>query len=923
MDAKRDRRLLEILDQIVDLPEAQRARFLDQACKDDETLRREAEACLAGESGAVPRPLARAPREVAPNRIGPYAVECELGRGGMGVVYRAIRMDGAYQKRVAVKVVKSGLDAEPFIRRFLRERQILANLDHPHIAQLLDGGADDAGRPYFVMEWVEGQPIDAFCDRRRLGVRARLALFAKVCAAVQFAHQNLIVHRDIKPGNILVTEDGEPKLLDFGVAKLLQPDAAEPQTATFWRAMTPEWASPEQIRGLPPTAATDVYALGLLLCKLTAGQLPYAAPSADLDDLTAVICRHEPTRPSAVVAALKSAPAASPQAERLDRLCQARGADPKSLSRQLRGDVDSIVLKALRKRPQDRYGSAERLAADVTRFLEGRPVLARGGAFRYRAGKFYRRHRLRLLVAASLLAAAVALPVSFGLAKRIEQRETERALRRAELISEFLVDLFENADPYAEQVQMDTQQLVAKAADQIGQQRVQDPTLRAALLTTLGRVSHNIGQNQTARALLDEAMTLHAETAGRRSPAYADAAYYLARLCYEEGELGESQALLNRVLAIRERDLSNEPAAVAHAHNGLALVHTAAGRFEQAEAAATRALDLAETAAERDPQLLAQIHDNLGGARQASGRFHEAEPNLREAVRLYREGYGDSHPLLANGLNNLAVTLQSLAKHEEAEQTLIQAQALFTRTFDADHPTVADTLNNLGSLYLDLRRYADAQLLLERAERIMSRAHGPDHIRIAAILDNLAKACHSLDELDRAETLYRRTLAIRRQTLGPRHPRVAVALNNLAALCQKRGQYDLAVDLHREVLDIIEQTLGLDHPNAAASFYHLGSIDLERGSLADAETHLQRALTIVENSLGPDHPLAAHALLKLAALFRDQDRIEQALASSERALRIREAAFPTDNPQVQAARAFHQTLLDHQAPPQSPAKDNP
>ena len=463
MTAGRWAKIEELFETALDLPAPERVAFLAEACAHDALLRREVEALLAaGEAaddflcrpaaqphsaGALPqRPAAIAANGAngdgfapADEQVGPYRLIRELGRGGMGVVWLAERADGQFEQQVALKLITAGPDAEDIQQRFRHERQILAGLNHPNIARLTDGGATEDGRPFFVMEYVEGAPLDEYCRARRLGLNERLQLFLQVCAAAQYAHQHLVIHRDLKPGNILVTDDGAPKLLDFGIAKLLQPDLTQSHnTLPGARPMTPAYASPEQARGEKLTTASDVYSLGVVLYELLTGRSPYRPRENAFGELVKAICEQEPVKPS--IAATQNHPSD-------DETKNSSIHNPQSTTRNLKGDLDSITLMALRKEPQARYSSVEQLAEDIRRYLAGLPTLARRGAFGYRALKYVRRNRIPLsaaaLIALSLLGgifatlrqARIALAAQHNAEAQQARAETQRHRAEAALLT--------------------------------------------------------------------------------------------------------------------------------------------------------------------------------------------------------------------------------------------------------------------------------------------------------------------------------------------------------------------------------------------------------------------------------------------------------------------------------------------------------
>jgi serine/threonine protein kinase len=448
MTASGPDRLDELLEAALEREPEERSRFLLQACSGDRALRADVEEILARETeegpfdrlfGAFTGALTDEYVDgISPGeRLGPYEVERLVGRGGMGSVFLARRADGQFDQQVAIKVLRRDAAGEEPRRHFLAERQILARLSHPNIARVFDGGLTAGGRPYLVMEYVEGTPIDRFCDARRLGIRERLLLFSAVCGAVHYAHRNMVIHRDLKPGNILVTADGRPKLLDFGVAKLLAAgDEGATLTRTWWLPMTPDYASPEQVRGDPVTTASDVYALGVLLYELLSGHRPHQFGRRAPAEILRVLSEVEPVPPSHAIMTVEEGEGQKGEFARVTPkgVAWARSTDPRTLERRLKGDLDTIVLKALRKEPERRYGGAGDLAADIERYLEGRPVAARPDTVGYRLAKFVRRHRAATAVAATILLSLAGIAATMAVQAHLVARERDRADRTAELL---------------------------------------------------------------------------------------------------------------------------------------------------------------------------------------------------------------------------------------------------------------------------------------------------------------------------------------------------------------------------------------------------------------------------------------------------------------------------------------------------------
>ena len=543
MKPERWARIKPIFYEAAEQPADERAAFIRSRCGDDESLASEIESLLGAhdQAGSFIEGLPdestvtldlQPPDTIIGRRIGAYEVIREIGRGGMGAVYLASRADEQFRKLVAIKLIKTGFDHESIIRRFRNERQILASLDHPNIARLLDGGVTTDGLPYFVMEHIEGQSIRDYCDSRRLNTLERLRLFRSVCSAVHYAHQNLIVHRDIKPGNILVTPDGTPKLLDFGIAKLLGPSAnlGEMTLATA-RVMTPEYASPEQARGEPITTSSDVYSLGVLLYELLTGHRPYHIASTSPLEIIQAICEREPEKPSTAVGRTETTSTAEGETTVTpEAVSKARNSQPEKLRRQLEGDLDNIVLKAMRKEPQRRYASVEQFSEDIRRYLEGLPVIARKDTFSYRAGKFIRRNKLGVTAAAIilvLLASGVA-----GIARQtiVANRQRARAEKRfnevRNLANSFMFkfhDSIQNLPGATEARQLVVNESL-QYLNSLADEAADDSSLQAELATAYFRLGEiqagsragNLGDSQGAQESHRKALALRQSVVAAR-----------------------------------------------------------------------------------------------------------------------------------------------------------------------------------------------------------------------------------------------------------------------------------------------------------------------------------------------------------------------------------------------------------------------
>jgi len=573
-----------LLDRAIELPPEERDAFLDAACAADQDLRSRIEALLRADVEAgtfldkpaleqsAPLVAALYDDPLAGRQIGAYRILRESGRGGMGVVYLAERADGQFQQQVALKLIKRGMDSDAILQRFLHERQILARLQHPNVARLLDGGVTAEGQPYFAMEHVDGKPLTTYCDERRLGIEARLGLFLTACAAVQYAHQNLVVHRDLKPSNMLVTETGELKLVDFGIAKLLGGEAGEATvTGLGSRAMTPEYASPEQLRGEPVTTAADVYALGVMLYELLVGRRPHELARADPDAM-ARLAAVEPVRPSMAVVrpasrdgSMAAVPETTPESVGRDR-----GTRPERLRRRLAGDLDTICLKALQREPERRYASVQALLDDVQRHLSELPVLARPDTFAYRASRFVGRHR----IGATAAAAIAALLIGFSAVTAVQSaRIREQANRigrerdKAEEVKEFVQSLFETSNPLVEAKgdAITARDLLERGVERIDEELGGQPDVQAEMLSVIGTAYTELGRYDRAGALLERALDLRRKALGREHVDVARSMHELASTLRQKGDYAGSERLHREALAMQRKLFGEEHLDVASA----------------------------------------------------------------------------------------------------------------------------------------------------------------------------------------------------------------------------------------------------------------------------------------------------------------------------------------------------------------------
>ena len=808
MDALRLAEADAVLAAALTLDASERGPFLDRRCGGDPELRRAVDALLPlagreveGLSGPL-RELAALisgeAEEVLPpgSTLGAYRIVRPLGRGGMGAVALAERGDGTFQQRVAVKLLLRAASSPEAVRRFELERQILARLSHPNIAHLIDGGVDPRGLPYLVMEHVEGVAVDEHCDSRELDVESRLRLVVAIARAVHAAHRNLVVHRDIKPANLLVTAEGVPKLLDFGIAKLMDPDSSELSlTVSAARLLTPTYASPEQVRGDPIGTASDVYQLGLLLYELLTGRRPQGSTTSSLAELVTMVCEREPVPPSrAVLLDVPGEPAAAELARR-------RGSTPARLARRYRAEIDAIVARALRKDPERRYGSAEELAADLERHLDGRPVRARRSTLAYRAGKLVRRN----LAASIVVVLAAALTIGYAVAVTLQARALASERRRAELEAEkareverFVLGLFEVADPAASPGGAVTaRELLAGGAERVDAELSGQPELQARLLSTLGHLQGRLGLLDEGVALQRRALALRRQVLGAAHPEVAESAYRLGILMREKGDHAAAEALLRESVELRRR-LQPGSLDLADSLAQLGLVRYFEGDYVDAEAILTESLALRR--AHGDAKEVAKGLNNLGLVARSLGRPEEALRHFREAVRINRRVFGDRDASVATNLFGLGRTLHDMDDYAAAQPVFEEMLAIQRVLYAPDHPDLAASLTPMAVNLVRLGDLARAERLLDEALPILEAKLEPGHTRIAAATQVLGELRLAQGRLVEAEERLRAALAMRRAGMGPSHPLVALVLLPLGQCLAAQGRLAEAEAAWREAL---------------------------------------------------------------------------------------------------------------------------
>lgn len=834
--------------------DAQRGAYISEACGGDDVLRKYVEELLAADGQSdqhLRAAIGGAAGEVAEGAaggwsgrmLGAYRIEGRIAAGGMGVVFRARRSDAQFERQVAVKLVNSPFASEEARRRFRAERQILADLDHPNIAQLLDGGTTEEGIPYLVMDLIEGVPIDEFCDRGRLTVEDRLRLFLQVCSAVQYAHQHLIVHRDLKPSNILVTAEGKPKLLDFGIAKLLGAEgaAAAALTAVESRLLTPQHASPEQVRGATITTASDIYSLGVLLYELLCGRFPYQLTSTVPLELERAICNTEPLIPSSAVASCTD------RAE-LQAIAEQRRMSTQALRRRLQGDLDNIVLMAMRKEPRDRYQTVRALADDIEGHLKHEPIAAQAPTWRYRARKFLQRHSWGAAASASVLVTIAGLVgfYTWRLAAERDRFAQERAT--AEEVSKYLVGLFENANPTRARPDVTAREVLERSAEEIERLRAEQPIVAARLMISMGRAYAGLAMYERANALLQQALALRRAILGPEHLEVAEALHYLGVSQAELRDYKGALATLREALRIREAALGPE------------------------------ALAAAETLIE------------IGFVQMRLGDYRATGAALRRAVPIYEHVLGKDSPLAARAIGMLGTYHYLVGERARARELLQRALRLRESAFGEDDIRVVADVHNLGRFEWEAGDYAAALQYYRRALAMKEKHLGPVHPDLGPTLYGLATSSQNNGELGQSRAYYARVVALQEQTLGPEDFYLAMSLSGQGFLLLELGDLRGARASLTRSLGIAEKKWGPMHPDLRAPLAGLAKVEIEEGHFAAAGVLLERARAIVEGQFSAEHLDVLRTKSSIATMNRRKGdyplarrQFEEVLAGFERA----------------------------------------
>jgi serine/threonine-protein kinase len=879
-DNTRWERVNELVNQALDRPAAEREAWLRDECGDDAELLEEVTSLLVfdaektgGVRGSI-EALADDLRSTAEStyvgeRVGNYRITKKIAEGGMGIVFLAEHAADDFDQQVAIKLLPQHQLDSAASRRFVEERRILAGLEHPNIARLIDGGTLASGVPFIVMEYIDGKTIDRHCEFEDLDNDAIIDLIAEVCDAVDYAHRKLVIHRDIKPGNILVNADGVPKLLDFGIAKLLDPTDLDPeQTRVEHRALTPMYASPEQLEGLPITTAADVYGLGLLLYRLLTGHMPYSPTGPTPRELEAAILSQTPERPSTAVIEQDTS---SPRRDERWRRRQHKA---------LRGELDIILLTALRKDPERRYGSVAALRGDLERYREHRPIVARSDSPLYVFGKFLRRHRWPVAIATAVVIAGI-LTVSYYTTRLQIERDT------AQQTAAFLQDLFEARDPYQRNKGgLTVETLLTEGIEKLEQDETLSPLVRARLLTTISQVLKNLGQLEQAEGMVMDAisivetaksedsaelfnplrvltdirikqarygdakalgtrlMEVTERTQGRRSPEAAQATHSLWLIAYRAGDYDEMVDWGEQTYAIRKAIYAEDDIARATGANALGVTYWRQGDLDKAAEYYAESARIQNAQPERNDMKYASLLHNLGLVYNNSGRYEQAIDTYREAIAIHKEAGSDEDPYLPLTFYSLAHSLAAHGDDDGAHRTYLEAVRRQAAVAGRETHMLAYALTGHGMFLESINAPELAKPLLEEANRIFEALFDEPHGDQAATWIGLGYVAMRDGDFDRARLLMDQALAMREANDGAENPTTIRTRNAIGRLEFERGNFAAAADILEAALALYEAGDDETHPFIAEASTWLGRVRLAEGDTAAAVMLLEDAVKL-------------------------------------------------------------------------------
>lgn len=862
MDKDNWKKIKQLFTQALELESNQREQFLQDNTQGEENIYQQVKQMLimdSEQSSSITQSVTNNIQSLISeqfsiqpgDRLGSYEIESIIGEGGMGAVFQAHRIDEEFTQKVAIKVIHSGSLNTDTLQRFQNERQILADLNHPNIARLLDGGTTENGLPFLVMEYVEGLPIVEYCQSQRFNMNHRIKLFLQVCEAVKYAHQRLIVHRDIKPANILVTSEGQVKLLDFGIAKILQPENfthAISETRSEIRMLTPENASPEQVLGQVVTTRSDVYSLGNLLYQLLTEQKLFDFDKANRLAMERLICEQDPVKPSACINSQFSLLQQNRSTEKpIAKTSLA------NLRKSLLGDLDTIILTALQKEPDRRYQSVEKLSDDIQRYLKNYPIYARPDSLLYRTNKFIRRNRLLVSISGLFGISVFVFMIVILLQSKALEQQTQRAISEADTsarIADFMIDIFDSSDPNINA----GESLSAKQLLQNGKERIdqlnENPVLQASMLQAIGRVYQKLGDYEQALEMIKRSVSTIENTDNFSTRQLAENYAIRADLQFELGEYTLSESLYRKSLELNQSLAEPDEDEITSNQLGLVAVLSELQKDEEALPIQQQILEKQLQRFGPNSREVGEAYTFLGNVLRRLGRHQQAENALLKALSNKRVSYGTMHLETAHTLNQLARTQTFLKKYEEAFEFAQEGLEIRQNIHKTDHPEIAASLGNMSHIMTAAKRYEKAVEYRQASLKVLVNLFGNEHPYIAGTYGSLGSLLRQKGDYAAAQEAFIRSIALFRKIFKEPSIKLASPLGGLGKVYLDQSQPEQALPHLKESYDIRVNNLNPENWRIAASLSLLAEANMAMQNHSVAESQLLEALRIF--SLSPD-----------------------------------------------------------------------
>ena len=859
----------------IELEDSKRLEFLKSKCGEDIRLLNEILSLLNEEQTIHPLLNKKASDFInvdeklnfVGQQIGNYKLVEEIASGGMGTVFLAERCDGIFEQKVALKIIKPGLSTIPIIRRFQHERQILAKLQHPNIAKLFDGGVTEDRRPFFTMEYVEGVPIDEFCDQKKLNIKQRLKLFIKVCETVQYAHNNLVIHRDLKPSNILIQKDGSIKLLDFGISKVLSAESANIDLPTITQTeinlLTPEYSSPEQIKNSSISVSTDVYSLGLILYKLLTGKNAHEFKLRTYNEFEKVICETTIAKPSTVL--VNSAKA----------IFENRNANEKKLRKILSGDLENICLMALRKEPERRYASVEMLAYDIERYLDDLPILARKESFTYISKKFLIRHKAAAITAISLFFIINSVIFFYTIQLKEERDKANLEAMKSEKIATFLKELFLVSDPDESKGETITaRELLDEGAAKLSAGLDDELVIKSQLLNTIGNVYSNLGLYNSAEEIfkkLKENKLLN----NVDKETYIETLISLGNVYRYKGNFNLAGSLLNQALRECIKNLSDNNSLLGECYSSLGGYYYEIGDFKKSSENYFKAEKAIKSNFGEENSKFADLLIGRANLEFDEGNLDKSDSLYRKALKICIAINGEINANTANAENGLASVLRHKGEFKEAAVFYEKALQTRIKIFGNNHPDVAHTLNHLSRLYYNQEQYNKAEPLARKALEIRKNLYDEDHPEVSASKSSLAGTLMGLNKFKEAEKLYRAAYKSTIKKLGENHPYTPALLGNIGIALMKQQKYDEAEKDILQSIKMLEKISNIRTSYISTRVVNLAELYNKTKKYELSEQILRKEINKIKNKKTDDKWLIGLAESELGlSLFKQSKNLE-------------------------------------------------